>query len=85
MASVRANVASSFDRGDITPRQLGPTIRSRCGLASSSICCRSPFLSVIPADSTTTHLVPSAPKLLTMLGAVFAGVITTAMSGGAVS
>ncbi len=81
-AGLRAKVASSCICGAMMPRQLGPTTRSKCGFAASSIFCRRPLAWVIPAEMTTAQRVPISPRSAITPGTVSAGVITTARSGG---
>ncbi len=71
--------------GEMTPRQLGPTIRIRLGRAASSICWRRsappPPASPKPAVITTAARQPRAASSATMPGTVGGGVAITASSG----
>ncbi len=73
--------------GEITPRQLGPTIRSRLGRAASSICWRrsapAPPASPKPAVITTAARQPRVASSAISPGTVGGGVAITASSGTA--
>jgi hypothetical protein len=80
-ASVCAKLALRPRCGVSRPRQFGPSTRSRCGRAASSVCC---FCAAVrPAVITIAARVPSAPSAATRPGIVAGGVHSTAMSGGA--
>ncbi len=79
-----AKVALTPRPGMAMPRQLGPTMRSRCGRAAASIrCARSlPALtSPKPAVRMTAARVPRCPNASTSGGTVSGGVAMTARSG----
>ncbi len=81
-----ANEALTLCGVERTPRQLGPMMRMRCGLAASSMACSSarPFslpASLKPAVITTAALVPRAPSSAIRPGTVSGGVQITARSG----
>ena len=81
-----AKEALSLPGVDITPRQLGPTMRIRCGLAASSMACSSAVPLLVPASRnpalmTMAALVPRAPNCAINAGTVCAGVQITAKSG----
>ena len=71
--------------GTSTPSVFGPTIRTRCGRAASSIaCCSDPQSgsnALNPAETTTTPRVPRAPSSATIRGTSRAGTASTARSG----
>src|SRR4051812_15455003 len=78
-AEVGAKLALSPQPGTSRPTQFGPRIRSRWGLAASSIArCRlrppGPAAAVIPAVRTTAAFVPRAPRSAMSDGTVAAGV-----------
>ncbi|GAB1390964.1 hypothetical protein MASR1M6_31460 [Rubrivivax sp.] len=79
VASTCEKLALSRACGASSPRQLGPTMRSRCTRAASSIACF--CAGVRPAVITTAARVPSAPRSAISPGSVAGGVQMTASSG----
>ena len=81
-----AKLALTPAPGDRKPRQLGPTMRSRCGWAARSISARSASPasrppSPKPAVTTTAARAPRAPRSAISAGIVAGGVAITARSG----
>ena len=79
LGAIWQKLASRPIRGSISPRQFGPWMRRRWGLAASSIACRiSPRM---PALITTAARQPFAPSSAITPGMVAGGVATIARSG----
>ena len=87
-ACVCAKLALRWACGTGRPKRLGPSTRSRCGRAASSMACCNVRPSAAcwplrPAVSTIAARVPLRPSASTSAGTVGAGVHTTAKSGAA--
>lgn len=78
-ASVCAKLAFRPRRGVSKPMQLGPSTRSRCGRAASSIACL--CVASRPAVMTIAARVPCSPSSVIRPGTVAGGVQITARSG----
>jgi hypothetical protein len=79
-ASVCAKLAFRPRRGVSSPRQFGPSTRSRCGFAAASIACFCAALN--PAVITMAARVPRRPSSPIRSAMLSGGVHSTARSGG---
>ena len=80
-----AKVALNFARGDITPRQFGPTMRMLPRRASASTCSSSAApaapISLNPAEMMIAPRTPASAHSFTKPGTDTARVMMTARSG----